>query len=655
MQSLARRSSGIYVVRLAVPLALRTCVGRREIIVSTGTRELGLAKIVGGAVATRWRQRFFDMSRLTAVSGIESMDHHEILNIVRGSPALLTGGHLPLPLASSASGLSVDHLLRAAADAKIRLHVRAGVMRGHLVPVDDLELVDPAAGRSAGFVIPPAKHMPSGAVEHAVEGILPILKSDLASAASALLAGDDRLELLALEAPGRPDWWFIPDNAVSVARSALEVAAHEVEALRRSFAAVIEPERVQQAREHEKVAATHGNSNAGRRAAYKLSTALDHYIDHRVKHDVESPAEVKRIRNGCALLIDLDGDIELSQVTPERLREFRDQRLSKVPAKENKVRLIHKTTSVRASIEAVDGLDWPVMSSSERDKRMRWIMAWFRWLHDQKWIHDDPAAPLAGESVKSKAERRKKAGRREDEARKLYSEAELATIFSAPWFRSGKGELTRQGTYRTFQSFYYWGPLIALLGGGPRINEVSQLHLNDIGQTPAGTWFIDFNEQDDDKKLKNSASRRRVPMHPLLEALGLVRWVAALRAAGYDRLFPELLRDKEKGYGKAVTKWFTGYMAGLGFPRDGTMTFHSLRHTFVNSLPADTPERLSKQLTGHTRGRDVHDTTYRKDLSPDDAMPYVRRLGVHLPTIAMFDVDAGLQAVSDALKRKRIP
>lgn len=653
MQNLTRRPSGIYALRLAVPAALRVFVGKREIIASTGTREVAVAKIVAGASATQWRQRFLQLSRLIAVSGIDSMDHHEILKIVSGSPSLLTGGYLPLPLASAASGLSADHLLRAASDGRLHLHIRSAVVRGHLVPESQLEFIDSEAGESGGLVIPPPRQMPGGAVEHAAEGMLPLLKSDLNEVAVALLAGDAETTLFALQAPGRPGMWFIPDTPLTVAKDALEVSAAEVDVLRRSLAALIEPQQVLEAKEQQKAAVAVSLKKAGRKSNELLSVALDHYILNRVKHDVESPGEIKRIRNGCTLLIDMNGDSKLSEVTTEKLRQFRDEQLARVPENENKVRLIYGTASVPASIKAVEGVAWPTMSATERDKRMRWILAWFRWLHDQTWIEDNPAAPLRGESVVTKAERRRKSAHREDEARLAFSEADLARIFSAEWFLKGRGELTKSGTYRAYLPFYYWGPLIAVLGGGPRINEVSQLHLSDIDKTAAGTWFIDFNQEADDKKLKNTASRRRVPLHPLLVKLGFLKWVEALQHAGYARLFPELKRDEEKGYGKAASKWFTGFMAGLGFPRDGTLTFHSLRHTFTNALPVDTPERLGKQLTGHVRGVDVHDRVYMKDLGPDEALQYVSRLSVTLPTIAPFDVDAGLKAVADALGRKR--
>ena len=59
MQDIFRRPSGIYVLRISVPVQLRQVFGKREVVVSTGTRELAIAKIVAGPQAAQWRQRFF--------------------------------------------------------------------------------------------------------------------------------------------------------------------------------------------------------------------------------------------------------------------------------------------------------------------------------------------------------------------------------------------------------------------------------------------------------------------------------------------------------------------------------------------------------------------------------------------------------------------
>jgi integrase len=65
----------------------------------------------------------------------------------------------------------------------------------------------------------------------------------------------------------------------------------------------------------------------------------------------------------------------------------------------------------------------------------------------------------------------------------------------------------------------------------------------------------------------------------------LLEYVDALKAAGYDRLFPELKHNKIKGYRAGASKWFNeNYFGKVLVPRDGKKTFHSLRHTFINAL-----------------------------------------------------------------------
>jgi hypothetical protein len=111
--------------------------------------------------------------------------------------------------------------------------------------------------------------------------------------------------------------------------------------------------------------------------------------------------------------------------------------LSKVLARENKVRIKFKTKTMSESMVAVAGLDWPVMSADERNLRMQWIGRMMKWLYGQKWISDNPATALMGESVENKSERRITAlGRR---PRQAFTDDELGLIFSAPWFISGKG------------------------------------------------------------------------------------------------------------------------------------------------------------------------------------------------------------------------
>jgi len=653
MQGLFRRPSGVYFLRISVPISLRSIFGKCEVIASTGTTELSIAKMVAGAEAAQWRQRFFDAGRLSSLASTYMTNDQELIRIAQGHPTLHSGGHLTVTEAATACGLSPTVLLGEAAESRLSLFVRTGGTRGHMVPLDALELDDPEIGRAGGFVIPDTRRLPEDAVAHICRGMMRIPSSDLPGVATALLGSGEVFSVHAFEVTDSPGMIFIPSEGVSASLDRVEMSCTEVEVFRKSVAATIDPKRLREARTLRKDAVHAAAAVQGKKAHERLSTALAAYIQDGLRQKVAMESEITRIRNGCNLLIELEGDLPLAEIDTQTLRRFRDAKLSLVPADENKIRLKYHSETMAQSIKAVEGMHWPIMSVSERDKRMRWIGAWFKWLHKERWIAEDPAMGLRGESVLSKAERRDlKSDGRDDEARDVFTSDELKVIFSAPWFQTGKGKLTKAGTYRTYSPMRYWLPLLGLFSGGGRINELCQLHLDDVRQTANATWYVDINQEDADQRLKSKASRRIVPLHPILLELGFGKWHAALVEAGYTRLFPELKLDTEKGYGKAATKWFTQYMSSLGIPRDGTKAFHSFRHTYTNALPEDTPERIRKQLTGHTRGADVHDKTYRKDVEPELAAPYVNRLQVSLPVIAPFDIDAGLVAIKDALQRK---
>jgi integrase len=139
----------------------------------------------------------------------------------------------------------------------------------------------------------------------------------------------------------------------------------------------------------------------------------------------------------------------------------------------------------------VSGTDWPVMSADERDLRMKWLCRMFAWLHRQKWIPDDPSTGLRRESVLTKAQRAQADAGRKD--REEFTAEELGLIFSRPWFSRGAGIPTKEGTFREFQPFHSWLPLLGAYTGG-RIGELTQLHLEDVACTEGGIWFIDINK-----------------------------------------------------------------------------------------------------------------------------------------------------------------
>lgn len=145
-----------------------------------------------------------------------------------------------------------------------------------------------------------------------------------------------------------------------------------------------------------------------------------------------------------------------------------------------------------------------------------------------------------------------------------------------------------------------WLPLLGLYTGA-RINELAQLRTADISDR------IRITDEGPGQRLKNSASRRVVPIHVELRRRGFLEFVDGRRRTGQERLFDFVLgRD---GYGQAASRWFNRYRAEHYFKQD----FHSLRHTVATRLRnADVPEDLVAELLGHSKGQTMSFSRYAK-------------------------------------------
>jgi integrase len=192
--------------------------------------------------------------------------------------------------------------------------------------------------------------------------------------------------------------------------------------------------------------------------------------------------------------------------------------------------------------------------------------------------------------------------KRPDEFRDAFDADDLKALF-------GSKEYRQDGFKRGYQ---FWTPIIALYTGC-RIEEICQLHLDDIIQED-GLWVLDIND-DDEKKLKNLSSKRLVPLHPVLgDELNLPAYAESLRAEGHSRLFPNLKQQRD-GYSQNVSKWFGRYRKSCGV-NSPKKTFHSFRHTFITAMKHKVANiSILHELHGHAlKGMTI--TRYGKKYPP---------------------------------------
>ena len=112
---------------------------------------------------------------------------------------------------------------------------------------------------------------------------------------------------------------------------------------------------------------------------------------------------------------------------------------------------------------------------------------------------------------------------------------------------------------------------------------------------------LDINTIDEGKRVKTKSSRRKVPIHTELVALGFLEFVEGCRESGVKaKLFPDLRPDRSGVMTGNWSKWWGRYARKLGIT-DHRKVFHSFRHTFKDACrAAGVSEEVHDRLTGHS-------------------------------------------------------
>jgi integrase len=638
--NLKRRASGIFFVRHRVPLRFQALFGRAEVHHSTGVTDLRRAKIVAAELTARWHGQLLTL---------DSMDPAKI---IAGSLELLGDGLIPLDYACDLLGTDRRRLVQELVRRHRHVYVHAQGWDGWMI--EDIELLWHDRDES-GLV-----SVNVGERELQRHGMPKQESRELA-----IRIGDEALAV-ATGAASVPVCMFmyppvghlafvVPLPGRPLAATDLLVRRHDVEVVRVAFEALVRPQMVEQARPSP-VAPSSASMASPKHAAMRLSAMVEIYLER--KAGGWKPDTLRQNQVRAAALVELADNPVLADVDRDLMWAIARQ-LQRVPHDRDKVRRRFKVTEggLKPLIAIADLHDLPRLTAKAQEKLVEGFAEIMAWAVAEGYLTRSPSERLGAEVFKSAGGRRARAS----DDRDALSHEDLVKIFSATWYQHGAGRRTAMGTFYYYRPHYYWLPLLALYAGG-RLNELSQLYLDDV-VVEADVAYLDFNLDGDgkldadasDKSLKTANAHRLVPLHPRLIELGLLGYVDALRAAGHRRLFPELKHDATKGYGKAAGKWFNDRFMGreLGIERNGRKTFHSFRHNFSTGLgDADVPSGVKSQLLGHARGRGETEGRYDKGRRVAALLEHVRTLSFDLPVIHAFNIDAGLEAVGAAVKLK---
>jgi integrase len=316
-----------------------------------------------------------------------------------------------------------------------------------------------------------------------------------------------------------------------------------------------------------------------------LSAAIPAYLAHYAHR---APGTIEGKRSTLRRFLELIGDKPVHRITKKECVVYRDT-LLKVPTHIHKrfpgksvkdVLAMMADGTVKASI--------PLLTRNTANQELMHVNHFMEWLiNEGKRPPGNPVAGIAFEGIEKKA-------------REEYTDSDITTIFTSEDFtrQLGESEYAR-----------YFLPLI-LLYSGCRREEAAYLALADVKQGGGGIWYFDIApDPTRGRRLKNKASRRKVPIHSHLIELGLLNYVDFMKNRGESLLFPKP-PDKARGrltLGDTVSKYWARVVRGLGLQGK---TLHGFRPTLTTRLhAAGVDGETRRALLGHS-GKDVHETVY---------------------------------------------
>ncbi len=233
------------------------------------------------------------------------------------------------------------------------------------------------------------------------------------------------------------------------------------------------------------------------------------------------------------------------------------------------------------------------------DSHFRSIRPFLEWCHDNEYILKPHTHLLQVTSIE-----RERSGKGRD----CFSKSHLSQLFGS--YIYSENLIKREKP----KPFHFWMPFIALWTGA-RVNELAQLVTSDIKQDK-GIYYIDINDKEPHKSLKNKNSKRRIPVAQALIDAGFIEFVQSRMNDEDHRIFNELPPHRD-GYGREVSRWFNEnykHKCGIVEDKGKQLVFHSFRHTFItvlgstmiNNSPVE--DRIIYELVGHDSGKVTHST-----------------------------------------------
>jgi integrase len=301
-----------------------------------------------------------------------------------------------------------------------------------------------------------------------------------------------------------------------------------------------------------------------------LATLCKLYIEEGKRGGTWREVSTFEVERALRDLFELMGDMPIEAFDVQQARLLKD-RLCRCPQYFG-LRPEYEGKTLKQVVES--GATYKTITAVTVNNRLRKLSAFLNWCKSNGYVADNPLLGLKVMTGSAK------------EARLSFEQHDLTALLNLDVLKTE----ARKHPWR------YWLPVLGRFTGA-RLEELCQLHITDF-ITLQGIDCIRIHDGHESQKLKNSSSRRTLPIHPALIQLGLLEYVKTQRTQNLDRLFPELEPVRGK-LGHAPSKWFSRYRIKMGIS-DPKKTFHSFRHTMIDDLrDAGVQDSLVKRLVGH--------------------------------------------------------
>jgi integrase len=328
---------------------------------------------------------------------------------------------------------------------------------------------------------------------------------------------------------------------------------------------------------------------------------------------------VDKQKSNVALLTEIVGEgTPIRQVDYDACLHVRSA-LARLPANRSK---LYGKLSIEKSVAAGEAAGKPGLSSATQNAYLSTLTGILELALRKGLVPVNPAQglkPLKKEALAASARRRS------------FTDAQLKAFFEGKFYRTCAQHSPAWAQDK--QRWRFWLPPLCLFMG-MRPNEVCQMETADVKRTDKGTWYLDVVASEDEdgeagefqKSLKTATSRRRIPIHPEVLAIGFLDFVDARRAAGQKRLFPDLKPDQYGNCAKYAMRRFRETFLPSEIAVSLRQTFYSLRHNFRDALRAvDAPPDAVQALGGWSQGKLTSDD-YGDKSNPDYQAQFIAKV-----------------------------